>query len=558
MTVIGASLGSSSDAVIVEDKSFLTINLSKTISEQATPAAFDFGGGSESSYGLFEMIRAIDQAATDKKIIGIYLKCGASSAGWATSSDLRDALVKFKQSKKPIYAYGDYLDQKTLYIASVADSLFANPTGMVELKGLAATSMFYKGSLEKLDVKPTIFYCGKYKGASEPYRLDKYSDANREQLGALIGDLYKDMCTTLAQRSGKTPEQIDALAQQYTIRRPADALQQKLIDGLAYEGEVLSKLKKLSGVNDKYSARLANMAKYCKSISKGSGTDKVAVIFAEGEIADGKAQGNAEGIFSETLIKDIRAAANNDKIKAVVLRINSPGGSAMASENIYQELVQLRKKKPIIVSMGDVAASGGYYMSCAGDSIFAQPNTITGSIGVVGIMFGIEGFLKNKLGVSTDAVKTGPYADFPNLSRNMSAQETALIQEFLDSTYVTFKTRVGQARKMDLAAVENIAQGHVYTGADAKDLKLVDGFASLEQCIAKAAQLAKLSKYRLVTYPVKQDGVQAFLNQLQNNESDAKLKAMLGNQYNFYKDFMNFQAGTNKVMARMPFNLEIK
>jgi protease IV len=556
VTVLGAALGSK-DSVAVEDKSFLTIDLSRAITEHRTKEGVDFSGDGASSYGLFELTRAIEKAALDSKIIGIYLKCGINNNGWATSADLRTALQKFKASKKPIFAYGDYYDQKTLYVASVADSIYVNPIGTVELHGLAATSMFYKGALEKLNVKPTIFYCGKYKGASEPYRLDKYSEPNREQIGALLEDIYSDLCTTLAQRSGKTQAEIKDLAATLAVRHARDAVKHNLITGTAYEGEVLSKMKRLSGINDKYAARLALMSSYSKEVSMGKGADKIAVLFAEGAIADGKANGQ-DGIYSATIIKDIRAIAANDKIKALVLRVNSPGGSAIASENIYQELMALRKKKPIIVSMGDVAASGGYYMACAGDSIFAQPNTMTGSIGVVGVMFSVQGFLNNKLGVTTDAVKTAPYADFPSVTRDMNPTELAMIQGFLDSTYVVFKQRVSTARKLDLTQVEALAQGHVYTGSDALPIKLIDGMGNLQDCINKASTLAKVSSYRLVTYPAKVDGFQAMISQLTGGDTDARLQNVLGDDYLIYKQYRQLRDGANKLQMRMPWELQIK
>jgi protease IV len=539
----------------IEDKSFLTIDLSKGITEQYTPESYSFNGSTESSYGLYEMLRAIEHAKTDKNIIGIYLKCSYSMNGWSTSNDLRKALLDFKQSKKKVIAFGDYIDQKTLYIASAADSIFCNPIAGVEFKGLAATSMFYKGALDKLDVTPEIFYCGKFKGASEPYRLDKFSEPNKQQIGAVLQDLSDELFTVLQERTGKTREELNAAATAMSSRKVSGAIELGIIDGARYEYQVLNTLKKLSGVNEKYAARLATMSAYSKTVPATKGDDKIAVLFAEGEIADGKGD---DGIYSTTIIKDIRAIANNDKIKALVLRVNSPGGSALASENIYQELMQLHKKKPIIVSMGDVAGSGGYYIACAGDSIYANKNTITGSIGVVGIMFNFQDFLKNKIGVTSDVVKTHAHADLPTVTRVISTEEHAMIQESLDSMYITFKTRVSNARKIDMAAVEELAQGHIYSGTDAIPLKLTDGNANLQQCIAKAAGMAKSKSYKVVTYPTKKDGITAMLEKFTNPDGEAQIKELLGEEYAVYKHIKSLKANANKLQVRVPWDLDIR
>jgi protease IV len=317
----------------------------------------------------------------------------------------------------------------------------------------------------------------------------------------------------------------------------------------------LSTLKTMSGVNEKYAAHLASMSSYCKSLPAAKGDDKIAVLFAEGEIADGKGD---ECIHSATIIKDIRAIANNDKIKALVLRVNSPGGSALASENIYQELMQLKKKKPIIVSMGDVAGSGGYYIACAGDSIYANKNTITGSIGVVGIMFNFQDFLKNNIGVTSDVVKTHTHADMPTVTRAISTEEHAMIQETLDSMYITFKTRVSNARKMDMAKVEDLAQGHIYSGVDAQPLGLIDGQANLQQCIAKAAAMIKSKSYKVVGYPVKKEGFTVMLEKLTNPDGEEKIKQVLGEEYAVYKHIKSLKANSNKLQVRVPWDLDIR
>jgi protease IV len=553
----GVSSGSKDNAPI-SSNSFITIDMGKYFAEQYTPKKFNLQGSESSKQGLYNMIAALQQAKTDDKIKGVYLKLKMGTHGWAALYDLRNALLDFKTSKKMVIAYGELIDQKSLYLSSAADSVFANPLGAVEFKGLAATGTFYKRALDKLEITPTVFYCGKFKGASEPYRLEKFSEPNRFQINNLLSDFYTNFITAIATKSKLDTTQLKDLANNLTIRQPADALKNNLIDGLRYESDVMATIKNLSGSKAKGEPNFVSISTYAKSITTSSKSkNDIAILFAEGEIADGKSAG-ADVIYSQSIIKDIQAIAADDNIKALVLRINSPGGSALASENIYHELMLLKQKKPIIVSMGDVAASGGYYMSCAADSIFAQPTTITGSIGVVGMMLSFEKFLSNKIGVTQDVVKTAPHADLPSVTRTMTPEEMAMVQSTVDSIYGTFKNRVQTARRMTLQEVDELAQGHVYSGSYAKSINLVDRMGSLNDAIASAALKVKLTDYNLVKYPVLEDGIMIAIKQLTNSDEDAKLKTLFGADYELYKKVQALRNITNKVQARMPLELEIK
>jgi len=554
---IGAS-SASADKPNLKKNSILTIDLSSSIKEQTADNEFNFGGVNEGQDGLYDLKAAIEHAKTDEKVKGIYIKMGMTFNGWATLYDLKKSLEDFKSSKKFIYAYGDYTDQKTLYLSSVADSIFINPIGAVELKGLAATGTFYKKALDKLDIQPVVFYCGKFKGASEPYRLEKFSEPNKQQIGDLLQDFYGEFVSTLAKKSGKDTAYISALANDLKIEKPSDAVREHLIDGTKYENEFLSLIKTKLGIAEKDKIASMTISEYASMVDDTKSTkNKIAVLYADGEIVDG--EGQQGQVAAKPMIREIRKLMNKDDVKAVVLRINSPGGSALASENMYQELMQLRKKKPIIISMGDVAASGGYYLSCAGDSIFAQPNTITGSIGVVGMMLNFENFMKNNIGVTTDVVKTNEHADFPNVTRTMTDKEMAYMQMNTDRIYGIFKQRVMDARKVDQAFVDSIAQGHVYSGTRGKELKLVDGIGGMDRALQSAAAIAKLSDYKVVYYPAVKDGLQEMINKFIGKKTDEVIvKQALGEDYKLYQKMKSLRSNMDKVNMLMPFELEIK
>jgi protease IV len=552
------------DKVVVKDNSMLRLDLSESFHEQGEENSFSFmgnGGGSEA--GVYEIGNAMEAAAKDAKIKGLYIKLAPSPNSFATLQQIRDAVLRFKKSGKFVYAYGESVTQGALYVASAADSIFVNPAGDVELKGLHTELAFFKNTLAKLEVEPQIFYAGKFKSATEPFRADKMSEPNRQQVMAIQADIWNEFTAAIAGHAHTTDSGIHQLAQTGAIQFPQDALNHKIIDGVRYWDEVETMMKNKLGVKEDKKINFASLNDYAKDdIHEGKDKDnRIAVIFAEGQIKDGEANDDYE-ITDVDMAKTIRTVRNNDKIKAVVLRINSPGGSARASEIILRELQLLHQKKPIIVSMGDVAASGGYYIACAADSIFAMPTTITGSIGVFSMMFNTEKLMTNKLGITFDQVKNAPYADFPNGTRPMTAEEGAMMQRGVDSIYALFKRRVANGRKMSEADVDSIAQGRVWTGIAAKKNGLVDDLGNLDRAIKSAASMAKVKEYEVRTYPEKVDKFKSFMKMFKDNSSaeEAVGKAVIKELGKETKEIMylkNLQNMNGRSMMLLPFDLKM-
>jgi protease-4 len=533
------------------------LDLSDPILEQGQENQLGMLSGEPTSIaGLNNILNSIKAAQKDEKIKGIYIRTGVCPVGWATLQEIREALVEFKKSDKFIIAYGEISDQKSYYIASTANQLYINPAGGIEFNGLSINGMFYKGTIDKLDIKTEAFHCGKYKGAYEPYALEKYSDPNRYQLSVLLNDLHSEFLLAVSQKSGIDTATLASMSNNGVIKFPKDALANKMIDGTIYGDSVEQIIRTKLALKEKEKINFVTTSDYASSIeNKSDAKDKIAILYAEGAIYDG--EGN-EDIHTKNMVKEIRKIAKDENIKAVVLRVNSPGGSALASEIIYHELKQLKKKKPIIVSMGNYAASGGYYLSCAGDSIFADHNTLTGSIGVVGVMFNIGEMMKNKLGVTTDAVKTGQFSDFPNMTRPMTDLERNWIQSYLDTTYILFKSRVAEARNLSMDEVEELAQGHVYSGKLAKELKLVDELGNIDRALASAVSMSKLKEYQLVEYPKSVDKLDELISSISGQKrEDATLKKLLGDDYIMYKEIQKIKSQQNQIQAVMPW-FEIK
>jgi protease-4 len=552
--VIGSS---SSEKTEIKSKSVLMLDLSDPILEQGQENQLGMLSGEPTSIaGLNNILNSIKAAQKDEKIKGIYIRTGVCPVGWATLQEIREALVEFKKSDKFIIAYGEISDQKSYYIASTANQLYINPAGGIEFNGLSINGMFYKGTIDKLDIKTEAFHCGKYKGAYEPYALEKYSDPNRYQLSVLLNDLHSEFLLAVSQKSGIDTATLASMSNNGVIKFPKDALANKMIDGTIYGDSVEQIIRTKLALKEKEKINFVTTSDYASSIeNKSDAKDKIAILYAEGAIYDG--EGN-EDIHTKNMVKEIRKIAKDENIKAVVLRVNSPGGSALASEIIYHELKQLKKKKPIIVSMGNYAASGGYYLSCAGDSIFADHNTLTGSIGVVGVMFNIGEMMKNKLGVTTDAVKTGQFSDFPNMTRPMTDLERNWIQSYLDTTYILFKSRVAEARNLSMDEVEELAQGHVYSGKLAKELKLVDELGNIDRALASAVSMSKLKEYQLVEYPKPVDKLDEIISSISGQKrEDATLKKLLGDDYVMYKEIQKIKSQQNQIQAIMPW-FEIK
>jgi protease-4 len=526
LIVIGSIMSlNDNEKVEVKSHSILHIQLTDEIVERGVENPFEGleEYGFSSSLGLNVILENIDKAADDPNIDGIYIDVNDIKAGLSTVEEIRNALIRFKKSNKFIYAYSEFYSQKAYYLASVADSVYLNPSGLLELKGFSSQYMFFKNAFDKLEIKPEIIRVGSFKSAVEPYMSDRMSDSNKLQVSIYLNSLFYHMVSNIATSRGMNTDSVANMTKNLSVRNATDAITYKLADRLAYKDEVLAQLVKSSNKSAIKDLNLINMNAYSKSakadvsISK----NKVAVIYASGEINSGN--GNEESIGSETLSKAIRKARLDEGVKAIVLRVNSPGGSALASDVIWREVILAKKVKPFIVSMGDVAASGGYLIACAADTIVAQPTTITGSIGVFGILFNAENFFKNKLGITFDQVKVGEYADLGNYTKALTPSERNIIQNEVNRIYEDFTKKVSEGRDIEINAVLRIAGGRVYTGRDAQKIGLVDVLGNKEDAIDIAVKKANLSDYRIVNFPELSNPFQKFMSQL---TEEAKLYLM--------------------------------
>lgn len=549
--------------ITIEGSGVLLLNTDDIIHEQGQSNSLAaFSGDAAYTPGLYDVLEALKKSTNDNSIKGMLIKIGDEPNGWATMQQLREALESFKKSGKFIYAYGEVIPQRAYYLASVADSVFLNPAGAMELKGLVSQLTFYKGTLEKLEVEPEIFYAGKFKSATEPFRADKISDANRIQITALQNDIWSEYLTATTKHTKIAIDTIHGLANTGAIQFPEDAVHNKLVERLLYWDEVEQRIKTkigLKGADKIIYTKIDDYALTTRADRKFH-DNRIALVFAEGEISDGTNDGEV-AIASDDFAATLKKVRNNDKIKAVVVRVNSPGGSAMASEVILREMQLLKAKKPVIVSMGDVAASGGYYIACQADSIFAMPNTITGSIGVFTMLFNASNLAKNKLGITFDEVKNAPYADFPTVTRPLNADEAKRMQTSVDRIYTIFKDRVAKGRNMTPDMVDSIGQGRVWTGTSALKIGLVDGIGGFQRAIASAAHKANLKEYSISTYPEPIDKFQAVMKMLKGTSSATALKTILeqemGENYYIIKQIKSLQKMNGHAMMSMPFQLKI-
>lgn len=558
-----ASMGSST-TVNVKDNSILKLDLQKNISEQAEDNPFDMFGDEfsqyyQSSIGLDDILACIKSAAKDPKIKGIYINSEAVGAAPATLKEIHDALVEFKASGKFIYAYADNYAQGGYYLSSVADKVTMSTTGLIQFKGIALQVMFYKGLIDKLDVDVQVIRHGKFKSAVEPYLTDKMSDANREQMTLLASTLWNTMVDEIAASRKLSTEEVNNIADGMFIGTAAKAVESKLIDKACYKSDVVQDLKKLVKVEDDKDLNITTLAEYTKALKAENNTskDEIAIIYAVGEIRDGKSGNDVMG--SETMVKLIKEAYTSDNVKAIVLRVNSPGGDGTASDIIWHEIEQAKKAGKIVVtSMGDYAASGGYYISCNSNYIIAQPNTLTGSIGVFGLVPSFQRALKNKLGVTVDGVSTNKHSDAGGTMRPMNAEELAVYQDFIDDFYEVFTQRVADGRGMEQSAVDEIGQGRVWAGADALKIGLVDALGNIDDAVAKAAELAKLENYKISYYPKKKDFWTRLMEKSSNdNNVQAFIKQELGDQYYIYQGLNQIKRAEG-VQAMMPMQIRIE
>jgi protease-4 len=550
------------DKVNVASNSVLFLNLDQTITERTSEDPLSklpvVGSEDDKSIGFNDVIHALKEAKTDDNIKCVYINVSAPHAGFATMLEIRNALIDFKKSKKKVIAYSEVYTQGAYYLASVADKIYLNPEGALEFKGLKSETMFFKGALDKLGIEAQIVRVGNYKSAVEPFFTDKMSDKNREQVTAYLNGLYETFLKGISQSRNISTATLHQIADDYKIQQPADAIAFKMIDGLKYKDEIIDELKSLSGTDKKKDLKTVTINEYARNVTDEpdkSAKNKVAVIYANGDIMGG--EGSDTKIGSERISRVIRKARLDSSIKAIVLRVNSPGGSALASDVIWREIVLTKKVKPVIASFGDVAASGGYYIGCAADSIFVQPNTITGSIGVFGVIPNLQKFYNEKLGITFDGVKTGKYADIMSTDRPMTAGERLIIQNDVNRVYDAFTTRVANGRKKSKAYIDSIAGGRVWVGTDAVRIGLADRTGSFNDAIVSAAKKAKVKDYSVIEYPEMLDPFKSLMDNTTDKVKTYYAKQELGANYSIYEQIKSVISRSG-IQARMPFDFKVQ
>ena len=562
-----AVLASGDDTPTVSDNSVLKISLSGSITDQApadNPIASIFGSnGATEAQGLDVLISAIQVAKDNNNIKGIYIEGGALQSDYATNEELRRALLDFKKSKKWIIAYADSYTQGAYYIASVADKVFLNPSGLLDWHGIAHQSTFYTGLMEKLGVKAQVFKVGTFKSAVEPFTLKQMSEANRLQMSVLIGGLWKDICASVGASRNISSDSLNAYADRYLALADAqDYKKLKMVDELTYIDQVREQLHERVG-DDFSMIDPSTLA----ALEQPQGTENIAVYYASGNIVDvagtGALMGGDDEIVGDKVVSDLDALAKNDDIKAVVLRINSGGGSAYASEQMWRAIQLLKQKKPVVISMGGVAASGGYYMACGANRIFADPTTITGSIGIFAMIPEASGLLTQKLGLNFDVVKTNRASDFGARGLKIDEMGGAALQKHVNHGYTLFLKRVADGRtaaghKMTAADVDKIGQGRVWTGRKALEIGLVDQLGNLNEAVAYAAKLAKVQDYGVESYPVAASWFDRFKSDINSdNYMERQLRTTLGEYYEPLQMLRQVEQH-NYMQARIPFAIHFK
>lgn len=555
------STATTSELPVVGTKAVLVLDLSVNFKEQAEEDPFGelIASAEANKPSLFDVVRLIGEAKSDSAVKGIYVMASDNANGFSSSEEIRKAVLDFKKSGKFVIAYGETMTQKAYYVASAAERVYVHPQGGLEWSGFSSNIFFLKGMLDKLQIEPQIFYAGKFKSATEPLRETKMTEANRLQTSVWLGDLYSAFL-----KAASTARKIDTavlhqLANEGDIQSAVDAEKYQLVDGLKYDdevkGEILQRLKKGSGSSINFVT--INEYAAATTLNDFSGTGKIAIIYAQGDIVS--QEGDEEQISSDVYKNVIRKARLDKDIKAIVLRVNSPGGSALASDVIWREISLARKEKPVVVSMGDVAASGGYYIACNADAVFANETTITGSIGVFSIVPNFESFLKNKLGITTDRVRTAPYADMGAGDRPLTATEKRFFQASTDSIYHTFKSRVAEGRNKNIEYIDSIAQGRVWTGKRALEAGLVDKIGTLQDAVKHAARLAKIEdNYRLREYPEKKNFLEQIMGNYKRSIKTSLIKDEIGvEQWQLMQQFKQVKQMVGEPQTRMPYFLTI-
>jgi len=560
VSIIAGLMAMGNEEVKIEEKTLLHLNLNGPIVGRSGTNPLDelmesFSDDPKTE-GLNQILANIDKASKDKNISGILLEAGMINTGYATVEEIRNALIQFKKSGKFIYSYASIYTQKAYYLASVADKVYLTPGGMIEFKGIYSQHVYFKGALDKLGVEVQVFKVGKYKSAVEPFITDKMSDAAREQTQVYIGAIWQNVLKEIAEARQIDASQLNLMAEKMMMfQDPQQLVDSKMIDGLKYKDELIDELKSKLKMASGDDIKIVENKKYVNAFAEGEkiefAKDKIAVIYAEGEI-DG---GGSDGIKSDELSKTIRKARRDNAVKAIVLRINSPGGSALGSEIIWREVKLAQQTKPTVVSMGDYAASGGYYIACAADSIVAQPNTLTGSIGIFGMIPNAQGLL-NKVGITFDGAKTNTYADMPAFDRAFTPAEKDLLQAYVERGYSLFTSRCADGRKTSQVFIDSIGQGRVWAGQNATSIKLVDKLGGLNVAIETARKMAKLDKYRIEELPEIKDPFAAFFGEATNDAKGWAAREILGADAELFKTAQSLR-NAYPIQARMPFDIKV-
>ena len=560
-----ASLGSK-ETVKVKPNSVLEISFNMPIPEKTNNIAQDgFNLETKDVVGLTDMVEAIEYAKTDDDIKGIFLDVTGVPGGMVTRSTLRDALLDFKDSNKFIVAYAKYYTQNGYYMASVADDIYVHPVGGIDFRGFGAQIPFFKNALDKLGVKMEVYYAGQFKSATEPFRLTKMSEQNRKQIREYLEPLYEEFLTDIGEARNIEPSKLREIANQWLIKEAEDAVTYNLIDKVGFRDEVLDLLREKIGLDEDEKIKKVDMVDYAQKATPDINfkiKDKIAVIYAEGTIVMGEDQPGA--VADDDYGPMIRKIRQDDKVKAIVLRVNSPGGNALTSESIWRELSLAQEEgKPVVVSMGDYAASGGYYIACMADRIYAEPNTITGSIGIFATIPNASELMNDKLGISLDTLNLGKYASSINLFHDHTPEEAAILQKMIENGYELFLKRVAEGRDMTRDEVHAIAQGRVWTGEKAKEIGLVDEFGGIEDAIAAAKELSGLEEYRISEFPKTKDPIQQFMekylkiDQAKAQAKNAMLREELGELYPYYSHLKSI-IEMKGPQARLPYLIDIQ
>ena len=557
--IIGLVATGSEQVPEVKENSVLFINLTGGISERIPEDPFAEALGNDvRGIELLGTLSALKHAKTDDNIKGIYMEHGLLSGGYASIQEIRDAIEDFKSSGKFVYSYAEFISEANYYVASVSHEIYFNPQGVIEFNGLSANLTFFKGLFDKLEIEPQIFRVGTYKSAVEPFMRKDMSEANREQVSSFINSIYDHYLKNVSESRGISFDQLKSISDSMLVRSPEDAYKHKLITKVAYEDEIKTLIRDQLGLKEKDKINSISLNNYIKTAAGASAysSNKIAVIVAEGEIVSGN--GQSTNVGSEKFSKAIKRARENDKVKAVVIRVNSPGGGIVASDVMWHEIMLTKVKKPVIASMSAVAASGGYYLSMPCDTIVAQPNTITGSIGIFGMMFNMSGFLENKLGITSDVVNTGKFSDNYTVSRSLNDFEKSIIQSRVEEGYDSFTTKAAEGRNMSIEALKEVASGRVWTGSQAKERGLVDILGSYQDAIDIAAAKAGIEDdYMTILYPELKSEFEEILAKLMGETEARFAKANYGDMAVYLDKIKNLQNYVG-IQARMPFDVTIQ